>query len=83
MNEAHKQYSLLDTLTMFFILGLQANIYTKVVKTYYMSAARDAERVDMGSSGHTLKLFTGGPDPPDLLKQSAFCLPHSVRIIDD
>ena len=39
MNEAHKQYSLLDTiLNYIFILHLQENIYTQVPKKHYMSA---------------------------------------------
>ena len=42
INEAHKQYSLLDTIFYYiFLLDLQENIYGKVKKTYYMSAGVD------------------------------------------
>ena len=50
INEAHKQYSLLDTtFNYIFILDLQENMYTKVKTTPYMSAGFAGRHVvDLG-----------------------------------
>ena len=46
INEAHKQYSLLDTIFNYiFHLDLQENIYTKVPQTHYMSAGEASRHV--------------------------------------
>ena len=61
INEAHKQYSLLDTVFNCIVyLGPPGTYFQKIKETYYMSASFAGRHV-VGFGDLSIDLFPGGP----------------------
>ena len=71
INEAHKQYSLLDTIfTIMFSLDLQESIYKKVKKTYYVSAGFAGRHVEgFGDLSIDVLLQKGGKGITEIIQK--------------